>query len=157
MAGGIVMRASKEKIKDLGRLKKRSDFLRVKQEQRSWVSGSVIVQVGAFEAGKQRFGVVATKNLSKRAVDRNRVKRRLRAAAADILPAKAQSGLCFVLVGRAKTLSVPYDELLRDLRWCLKRMGCLKKAGAQDKLPGKPPEKLPAKPEDKPEDRKDTA
>jgi ribonuclease P protein component len=49
------------------------------------------------------------------AVERNRAKRRLRAAAASVLPLLAREGHDYVLIARTATLSRPFAELTRDL------------------------------------------
>ena len=116
------MFATKDQLENLGRLQKRSDFLRVQAAGRKWVSQSVIVQLAPNEGQGTRFGVTATKKLSKRAVGRNRIKRRLRAAACDVLPGAMPAHHDVVLIGRHATLDKPYTDLCNDLRWCLKRL-----------------------------------
>jgi ribonuclease P protein component len=61
-----------------------------------------------------RFGVTASRKVGG-AVLRNRAKRRLRAAAAAILPLSGRAGHDYVLIARIATLSRPFAELIRDL------------------------------------------
>ena len=49
------------------------------------------------------------------AVERNRAKRRLRAAAAAVLPLSGRERTDYVLVARSNTLSRPFEALLEDL------------------------------------------
>jgi ribonuclease P protein component len=116
------MHATKEQISELGRLKKRSDFLRVQGSGHKWVSKSLILQISPNHSDVSRFGVTATKRLSKSAVVRNRVKRRLRALSCDVLPTYAIPGYDYVLVGRAETIDRDYAVLQKDLRWCIRRL-----------------------------------
>lgn len=116
------MFATKDKMMDLGRLKKRSDFLHASSGGQKWVSQSMVVQLIPNEGLGRRYGVTVTKKLHKRAVDRNRVKRRLRAVACDILPDHLPADHDIVLIGRHATRDKPYEELCKDLRWCLKRL-----------------------------------
>lgn len=117
------MQALRNDIKTLDRLKKRSDFLRVQKEGTKWISKSVIVQSAPAAEGKaRRYGITVTKQVSKSSVDRNRIKRRLRAACADILPALLKEGTDIVLIGRVETGRCEYTDLTRDLAWCLKKM-----------------------------------
>ncbi len=117
------MQARKDDIKTLDRLKKRSDFLRVQKDGAKWVSKSVIVQAAAAVDGNaRRYGITVTKHVSKSAVERNRIKRRLRAACADVLPGVLKHGTDIVLIGRAETARCDYDVLMRDLTWCLKKL-----------------------------------
>ena len=68
-----------------------------------------------------RIGYTVSKRVGK-AVARNRAKRRLRAAAADVMPATAQPGTDYVLIGRQATLERPYRALKQDLESALKRL-----------------------------------
>ena len=117
------MKASKEQIKSLGRLQKRSDFLRVQGTGTKWVSKSLILQAGDNPDATVRFGLTVSKKISTSAVVRNRIKRRLRAAARDVLPATARPGADFVLIGRTDTATRSYDDIKKDLAWCVRKMG----------------------------------
>lgn len=127
------MQAEKADISKLDRLKKRSDFLRVQKEGRKWVSRGLILQVAGRPdpAGSYpvRFGLTVSKRLSKSAVVRNRVKRRLRAVARDILPLCARGGNDYILIGRPETETRPYTALREDLKWCLQKLSCLAEEG----------------------------
>ncbi len=116
------MHALKQEMRMLDRLKKRSDFLRVAQSGKKWVSKSLILQVIETEIDRPRFGLTVSKRVSKRAVKRNRVKRRLRAAVYDIFPFHARDKADYVLIGRPGTEDRSYDDLKNDLKWCLKRL-----------------------------------
>lgn len=107
----------------LDRLKKRSDFLYVQGKDTKWVSKGMVLQAAPNREGITRAGFTVTKRISKKAVVRNRIKRRLRAVAADILPFYAAEGYDYILVGRADSYDRPYNVLKKDLKWCLARMG----------------------------------
>ena len=117
------MKATKEELQNLDRLLKRSDFLRVNAQARKWVSKSMIVLTLPNDLGRKRVGVTVTKKLEKTAVGRNRMKRRLRAVSADVIPKYAKNGMDYVLIGREGTATRDYADLERDLRWCLDRLG----------------------------------
>lgn len=117
------MHAPKSKACLLTQLTKRADFLLVQNKGRKWVSHGLIIQVRANEMNTHRIGFTVSKRVDKSAVKRNRIKRRLRAVAADILPDIAPPGYDYVLVGRKETLNRPYQTLCKDLRWCLRKMG----------------------------------
>ncbi len=74
-------------------------------------------------ASRIRYGLTVSKKVSKAATDRNRIKRRLRSAAREVLPQYAPPGHDIVLIGRAGTLTASYTAILKDLRWALKRLG----------------------------------
>lgn len=117
------MKATKEDLKKLERLLKRSDFLLAAAKGQKWVAKGMIVIARPNDLDKRRVGFTVTKKLEKTAVGRNRMKRRLRAAAADVLPNYAKAGMDYVLIARAETATRPYNELQKDLRWCLEKLG----------------------------------
>lgn len=107
-------------------LRKRAEFLHVQKVGIKWVCKTMIIQVCPNEDLGQRRGLVVTKKLHKLAVDRNRVKRRLRAVTAEILPEYAASNYDFVFIARPQTKDAPYDTLKKDMIWCLKKLELLK-------------------------------
>ncbi len=117
------MKATKEDLKKLERLLKRSDFLLATAKGQKWVSKSMIVLARPNDTGLCRVGITVTKKLEKTAVGRNRMKRRLRAVSADILPGFAKTGVDYVLIGRGETATRLYNDLKKDLRWCLEKLG----------------------------------
>ncbi len=119
------MHATKEQLKSFKTLKKRADFLKMRAG-RKWVSHGLILQICNNDLGITRIGYTVTKKTDKSAVGRNRIKRRLRAVAADILPLYARTGVDYVLIGREQTATRPYHLLQKDLKWCLKKTGYLK-------------------------------
>ncbi len=89
----------------------------------------MIVEILPQEDGGVRYGLTVSKKVSKLAVIRNRIKRRLRAAACDVLPEYADLNLDIVLIGRQTTQDRAYQDLCQDLRWCLKKMDIHPKGG----------------------------
>lgn len=118
------MKATKQELLKLDRLKKRSDFLYVRDKGNKWVSTSLILQAAPYETDKILAGFTVTKKLGK-AVTRNRIKRRLRSVADEILSVHAKPGMAYVLIGRKDTETLPAQKLRDDLKWCLKRLNCL--------------------------------
>jgi len=117
------MHATKQDLKNLDRLQKRSDFLRLNNGAQKWVSKSFILLAAPNDKDARRFGVTVTKKLEKTAVGRNRMKRRLRALACDILPAGSKDGMDYVLIARDGAATRNYDDLQKDLKWCLEKLG----------------------------------
>lgn len=116
------MFTKKSDIQKIDRLKKRSDFLCAQQSGRKWVSKGMIVEIVENQGLGIRYGLTVSKKVSPLAVTRNRIKRRLKAAACDVLPAYAGIDLDIVLIGRKTTQERDYKDLQNDLRWCLKKM-----------------------------------
>lgn len=104
-----------------GRLLRREGFTAAKNEGKRWVSESVIINVRPNGTAETRLGLTVSKAACGNAVARNRIRRRLRHAGWQICA--AFQGLDVVLIGRPQTADVPWDKLLNDLRWCLKRTG----------------------------------
>jgi ribonuclease P protein component len=61
-----------------------------------------------------RFGLTASKKTGN-AVARNRIRRRLRALAQEVLPQHGQSGYDYVLIGRVHTAPRDWTALKKDL------------------------------------------
>lgn len=117
------MFTKKSDIQKIGRLKKRSDFLCVQQAGRKWVAKGLIVEISDNEGLGLRYGLTVSKKVSKLAVTRNRIKRRLKAVACDVLPEYSTLNFDVVIIGRQTSEAREYEDLQNDLRWCLKKMG----------------------------------
>ena len=102
----------------LGVLKKRSEFLYVRDGLYS-AKGGVVVQMreNSTRSGIG-MGFTATKKIGN-AVIRNRAKRRLREAARTLLPELGLSGYDYVLIARNSTTARDWTDLLDDTRKAL--------------------------------------
>ncbi len=114
----------------ISRLKQRRDFLRVAGKGRKSALPGLVLQaqkrdpgnhVNSDRAEDMRVGFTVTKKVGN-AVVRNRVRRRLRAVAAEVMTRFAAPGRDYVLVGRAATLRRPYAKLTNDLKVALERL-----------------------------------
>lgn len=105
-------------------LTQRADFLRASRARRQ-ATGSMIVQARQRVTGQAdglRVGFTCSKKVGN-AVARNRAKRRLRAAARQVLPELGHDGWDYVLIGRhGKTTDVPFDVLVSDLTYALNKL-----------------------------------
>ena len=103
----------------MDRLKKRADFLRAAKGVRR-VEGAVTLETCKTPDGAAdsidtcRVGFTASRKIGN-AVARNRAKRRLRAAASQLLPLLGRKGHDYVLVARATTGTRAYHALLADV------------------------------------------
>ena len=108
----------------MDRLKKRADFLRAAKGVRR-VEGAITLETcktpdaaAGAPAQTWRVGFTASRKVGN-AVARNRAKRRLRAAASQLLPLLARQGHDYVLVARATTGTRPFQALLADVTTAL--------------------------------------
>ena len=113
------MAAAPKASASLRRLTKRSEFLRAARGNRAGRSGFALQAIAAdnvlpgvgFTVSKQCGG----------APERNRIKRRLRAAAGTCVAAfRPQHD--YVLVGRREALVAPFEVMVRDLRQLIERV-----------------------------------
>lgn len=135
--------ALKHKQQKISVLAKRQDFLRIAAGQKKWVSNSMIVQVAVRDeqdCSAIRVGYTASRKVGN-AVMRNRAKRRLREVVAHLLWDKGQRGHDYVLIARASTVDMSFDQLIRDFSWCLRRLD----DGKGHDRGGKTPERGPIK------------
>ena len=128
----------------IGRLRKRSEYLRIAASGRKWAAKGLVLQARACGTGNHHadphadawVGFTASRRVGG-AVARNRAKRRLRAAAQQVLPARGAANHEYVLIGRRATLTRPFPALLSDLEGALRRVDAMRPAVAAP--PAKPP------------------
>tara|TARA_R100001224_G_C3949361_1_gene125154 strand:- start:143 stop:601 length:459 start_codon:yes stop_codon:yes gene_type:complete len=129
------------------RLKKRAEFLRVAGTRRKWVTQGLILQ-GAPRPGIKpdteyagedrlaRVGFTVTKKVGK-AVVRNRVRRRLRAVADQLMSEMALPGWDYVVIGRQQTIDREFEKLVDDMRFALRRIPDAKPSAPDGQRPRK--------------------
>ncbi|OYU68949.1 MAG: ribonuclease P protein component [Alphaproteobacteria bacterium PA2] len=101
------------------RLKVRPDFLAA-AKAKSCAKGAVVLQARARrdDAEAVRVGFTATKKVGG-AVVRNRAKRRMRAAARQMVPLFGRPGHDYVLIARNGAPTRPWGRLLDDVKSAL--------------------------------------
>jgi ribonuclease P protein component len=104
------------------RLRQRADFLRVARGGRCARPG-LVLQALARDDGEAlpRVGFTVSKRVGN-AVERNRVKRRLKALANRLIPLYAQPGHDYVLIGRRAALMRSHAALGDDLKRALDKL-----------------------------------
>nr|WP_269061618.1 ribonuclease P protein component [Thalassospira xiamenensis] len=128
-------------------MKKRAEFLRVAGTRRKWVTQGLILQ-GAPRPGIKpdteyagedrlaRVGFTVTKKVGK-AVVRNRVRRRLRAVADQLMADMALPGWDYVVIGRQQTIDRDFEKLVDDMRFALRRIPDAKPSAPDSQRPRK--------------------
>ena len=106
-------------------LKERREFLRTRKGQRARLPSLIVEARQTPEADCRpdtiRVGFTCTKRLGN-AVRRNRTKRRLRAAARDVLSRMGKPGMDYVIIGKIETADTPFDQLTSDLEKAVHRV-----------------------------------
>lgn len=121
----------------LERLKTRRQFLRVAAGKRKWAAPGIVLQVapqpsedrGASEG--PRYGLTVSKRVGN-AVIRNRARRRLRAAAEEVLSNCALTAHDYVLIGRQGTPTRDFGALKNDLETGLRKLGAFRQAAEEN-------------------------
>jgi len=96
-------------------LKKRSEFLAVAKGGRVNRRAFVLQGLKRQHDGDPRIGYTVTKKTGNSVV-RNRIKRRLRAAVAALHREEIPELADFVLIGREAALTLPFQNLVSDLK-----------------------------------------
>jgi ribonuclease P protein component len=107
------------------RLKRRSDFRAVAQASgtgaRAHTSGFILQARAQGKAGPPRVGFTVSKQVGN-AVERNRVRRRLRELIRLAPPKALCAGHDYVLIGRRAALKLPFDAMTKELGGALRRV-----------------------------------
>jgi ribonuclease P protein component len=115
------------------RLRKNSEFQRVRQQGRSVMSPLLILAWMPNDVAKLRIGFVVSKRISKHAVDRNYIKRLLSEAIRAALP-MLPIGLDIVVSARQQASTADLHTLEQDMLTLLQRAGLLEVKPETDTL-----------------------
>ncbi len=115
-----------ERLK-LERLKRRTDFRAIAQAGARAPAKAFVLQAlrrderdPGKDPDKTRIGFTVSRQVGN-AVERNRVRRRLREMA-RLTPTAFAAGCDYVLIGRRTALTCPFDEMARELDGALRRL-----------------------------------
>ena len=105
------------------RLQKRPEFLAVAAANKKFVTTGFILQCGApfNEERNSKIGYTASRRVGG-AVDRNRVKRKMREVARLVLAKKISGGRDYVMVGRKSAIKRPFALLVKDAEKVVAKM-----------------------------------
>jgi ribonuclease P protein component len=103
------------------RLVRRADFVACSKGRRVATAAFVLQERRRGDELPPRFGFTVTKKTGG-AVERNRMRRRLRQAVRQIAPMAARPGHDYVIVARHEVLGARFDTLLADLESAFRRV-----------------------------------
>lgn len=102
-------------------LRKRSDFLAANVGRRAATPGFVLLVRDRQDGDpSKRVGFTVTKKIGN-AVVRNRMKRRFRELAREIIPSRGHNGSDHVMIGRSGGIELEFDALRTDLAKALEK------------------------------------
>ena len=105
---------SKELEFILGKITKRSDYVKASRGRYIKTSSLFLQKVKRDDKKIPRYGITASKKIGI-AVERNRAKRRIRHAIKELLPKYGKNGYDYVVVATIKTNKVSWKTVLNDL------------------------------------------
>lgn len=97
------------------RLRKEKEFERVFEEGETKKGKLFLVRSVENGLDNSRFGFIVSKKVSNKAVDRNRVKRRLREAVREVLD-DLEGSRDYILVAFSSILNKEYSEILKEVK-----------------------------------------
>ncbi|HEY9842591.1 MAG: ribonuclease P protein component [Candidatus Sericytochromatia bacterium] len=130
------------------RLRHQQDFDRLRQNGRSYHQPLLRLVVLKEDSLRRLAGFIVSKRISKKATDRNLLKRRLRAAYRS-LKQEIPTGHLLLFVARPEAGAATYQELQAQMQTLLERAGLLQSPAksvvkAEAKADGKAGAQLPA-------------
>ena len=105
----------------MNRILKRADFLAAAKAARASAAPFSLQARDREDDAGLRLGLTVTKKVGN-AVERNRIRRRLRAAARAVLPQAGKDGFDYVVVARRAALTADFTELTGGLENTLKQV-----------------------------------
>jgi ribonuclease P protein component len=103
------------------RLRQRADFLAAAGGASAPSAAFVLQALKRGDDGPVRIGFTVSKKVGT-AVERNRVRRRLRDVVRRSAAAAMHAGYDYVLVGRRAALAAPFDRMMREFEGALRRV-----------------------------------
>jgi ribonuclease P protein component len=115
-------RARPQEAERLATIKKRADFVAANSGLRTTTPGFILLVRDRKDSDPvKRVGFTVTKKIGG-AVVRNRMKRRFRALARELVPAKGMAGADHVMIGRATGIERDFALLRSDLAGALDKV-----------------------------------
>jgi ribonuclease P protein component len=109
------------RIASMERLRQRADFLAAATGIKAPAAAFVLQARNRRDTGPARFGFTVSKKVGN-AVERNRVRRRLREIVRLSAASRLHAGHDYVLIGRRAALNLPFARMTQDFEGALRRI-----------------------------------
>ena len=103
------------------RLKRRADFLAAAGGRKVATAAFVLQALGRADSGPIRVGFTVSKKVGT-AVERNRVRRRLKDVVKRSAAQALRTGHDYVLIGRRAALKLPFERMIEEFKSALRRL-----------------------------------
>jgi len=113
--------AARPRIAFMERLRQRADFLATATGTKAPAAAFVLQARNRRDEGPARFGFTVSKKVGN-AVERNRVRRRLREIVRLSAATRLRAGHDYVLVGRRAALELPFARMTQEFEGALRRV-----------------------------------
>ena len=100
------------------RIRRRADFVALNQRKRRAARSFALLSRRTDRPGPSHYGFTVTRKVGN-AVERNRIRRRLKEAVRAALLQNAPCGHDFVLIARRAALNVDFEELCHEVKGAL--------------------------------------
>ncbi|MFC1663124.1 ribonuclease P protein component [Patescibacteria group bacterium] len=107
------------------RLKKQTDFTQIRKRGRTATSRLITLRWAQLDKNNTAVAIVASQKISKKAVIRNRAKRRLRSIINKFFK-KIKTGNSIIIIARPPIIEAKHKELLQDMHLILQKAKLLK-------------------------------
>ena len=108
-------------LKKTNRLLKNTDFARIMRRGRAVASGDFLLKYAKTDSSQSRFGFVISVKVSKKATERNLLKRQIREIIRNNIKIIA-GGYNFVFVARKSALNLTFSELKEEIMRLLSKI-----------------------------------
>ena len=103
------------------RMRRRADFLAAAGGRKVATAAFVLQALGRADNGPIRVGFTVSKKVGT-AVERNRVRRRLKDVVKRSAAQALRSGHDYVLIGRRAALKLPFERMIEEFKSALRRL-----------------------------------
>lgn len=105
-------------------IKQRKVFDACYRKGKSKPCKTVIIQkLKSSDDNYSYFGITVSKKVSKKAVDRNKIRRRIKTIIQNLIKSnKFEKGYYYVIIARSSSLHRDFEDFSNDIKYCLRKL-----------------------------------